>query len=96
MEISNVCVGIVIICLLVGMVAKNIKKIGDDWIPSIVGVAGGVLGLVCFYTIAGFPAADWMDAVAVGIVSGLASTGAHQAIMQKIKNKVTMEDVANE
>lgn len=96
MEISNVCVGIVILCLLVGMVAKNIKKIGDDWIPSIVGVVGGALGLVCFFTISSFPATDWLDAVSIGIVSGLASTGAHQAIMQKIKNKVTAEDVANE
>lgn len=95
MEIGSVCVSIVIMCLLVGMVAKNIKKIGDDWIPSIVGVVGGVLGLVCFYTIPGF-AADWSEAITVGIVSGLASTGAHQAIMQKIKNKVTAEDVANE
>ena len=37
------------------------------------------------YVIADFPATDVLNAIAVGIVSGLASTGVHQAYKQTRK-----------
>ena len=57
----------------------------DNYIPIIVGVAGGILGVVGMYVIADFPANDVLNAIAVGIVSGLASTGVNQ-IYKQVKN----------
>ena len=42
------------------------------------GAAGGALGVVGKLVIADFPANDYLTAVAVGIVSGLAATGVDQ------------------
>ena len=69
--------GITVICYLIGNIVKN-TKLSDRWIPGIVGAAGGLLGLVGLYVMVDFPAAEPLTAVAVGIASGLASTGAHQ------------------
>lgn len=73
---------IVVICYLVGLGAKQIPKIKDELIPVIVGVAGGILGVVGMYVIPDFPASDVLNAIAIGIVSGLASTGVNQAYKQ--------------
>lgn len=70
-------IGITVICYLIGMVAKA-TAIDNKWIPVIVGVSGAVLGVAGMYFIADFPATDVINALAVGIVSGLASTGADQ------------------
>lgn len=70
-------IGITVICYLIGMVAKA-TAIDNKWIPVIVGVSGAVLGVAGMYVIADFPATDVINALAVGIVSGLASTGADQ------------------
>ena len=72
---------IVVICYLIGMGCKATGKI-DKWIPVIVGIAGGILGVVGWKTIAQFPADDILNAIAVGISSGLASTGANQIVKQ--------------
>ena len=70
--------GITVICYLIGMAVKN-SPLNDKWIPVIVGVFGGILGVVGYYIhMPDFPAVDPITAVAVGIVSGLAATGAHQ------------------
>ena len=84
MDFSTVgtCLAIVVICYLIGAGAKVAKWIKDEWIPVIVGVAGGILGVVGMYVIPDFPAQDVMNAIAVGIVSGLASTGVNQAYKQ--------------
>ena len=70
-------VAITVICYLIGMIAKA-SPIEDKWIPCIVGVLGGILGVVGMYMMPDFPAKDILNAIAIGIVSGLASTGAHQ------------------
>ena len=70
-------IGITVICYLIGMVAKS-TAIDNKWIPVIVGVAGAILGVAGMYVIADFPATDVINALAVGIVSGLASPGADQ------------------
>lgn len=87
MDISQIgtSLAIVVICYLVGMAAKAIKQINDEWIPVIVCVAGGILGAVGMHAIADFPAQDVITAIAVGIVSGLASTGVNQIWKQSKK-----------
>lgn len=77
---------IVVIAYLIGVAAKVSKKVSDEFIPVIVGVAGGILGVVGMYVMPDFPANDILNAIAIGIVSGLASTGVNQAIKQ-ISNK---------
>ena len=78
------CIAIIVICYLIGIGAKLIPGIKDDYIPVIVGVFGGILGVVGLYVIPEFPANDILNAISVGIVSGLASTGVNQ-IYKKAK-----------
>lgn len=78
--IASVAV-ITVICYLIGMAVKA-TAIENKWVPIIVGVSGGVLGLVGMLIMADFPATDYLTAVAVGIVSGLASTGVNQIAKQ--------------
>lgn len=78
------CVGISVICYLVGMIAKA-TTINNKWIPVIVGISGAALGVAGMNVITDFPATDIINAVAVGIVSGLASTGADQIVKQQKK-----------
>lgn len=70
---------ITVICYLVGI---TVKAIGGDtascYIPTIVGTVGGILGVVAMYIMPGFIASDFLTAVAIGIVSGLAATGVDQ------------------
>lgn len=88
MDFSQVgtCVAIVVICYLVGIGAKLIPAIKDNYIPVVVGIAGGILGVIGMYVIPDFPASDVLNAVAVGIVSGLASTGVNQVYKQVKKD----------
>lgn len=80
-QISTV-VAIVVITYLIGYGAKTVSKVKDEVIPVIVGVCGGILGVVGMYVIPDFPAHDILNAIAIGIVSGLASTGANQVWKQ--------------
>lgn len=87
MDITSVStvVAIVVITYLIGLGTKAIPQIKDNYIPIIVGVAGGILGIVGMYVIPDFPANDILNAIAVGIVSGLSSTGVNQ-IYKQVKN----------
>ena len=77
---------ITVICYLVGMVVKAIPNMEDKYIPIACGVCGAVLGpLALRLGVAEFPATDYMTAVAVGIVSGLAATGINQVGKQLTK-----------
>lgn len=69
---------ITVIAFLVGLAAKNIPAIDNKWVPVICAVVGGVLGAVGMNIMPDFPATEYITAVAVGIVSGLAATGVHQ------------------
>ena len=51
----------------------------------ICGVIGAVLGVVGMYYMPGYPATDIITAIAIGIVSGLAATGADQVYKQLTK-----------
>lgn len=80
-------VAIVVICYLIGLAVKAIPAIKDELIPVIVGVCGGILGVIGMFCMPDFPAADILNAIAIGIVSGLASTGVNQAYKQLSKLK---------
>lgn len=74
--------GIVVICYLVGLIVKATPWNNNKIIPIVCGMAGAALGVAGMYVMPEFPAADPITAVAVGIVSGLAATGADQIAKQ--------------
>jgi uncharacterized protein (DUF697 family) len=74
-------VGITVICYLTALGVKA-TAVDNKWLPVICGVLGGIIGAVGMNTIPDFPAQDIITAVAVGIVSGLAATGADQVYRQ--------------
>lgn len=78
--IASVAV-ITVICYLIGQVVKA-SGVDNKWIPIVVGVAGGILGVVGMHVMPDFPAQDYLTAIAVGIVSGLAATGVNQVAKQ--------------
>ena len=75
---------ITIICYLIGEIAKAVP-IDNKWIPVICGICGLLLGIAGMFIMPDFPASDYITAAAVGIVSGLAATGADQ-IMKQLKD----------
>lgn len=85
MGILATVAGITVICFLVGMGVK-VSPLDDKYIPVIVGVCGGILGGIGMYVIPDFPVDNIIDAIAVGIESGLAATGVHQLGKQLIEN----------
>lgn len=87
MDITQVgtVLAIVVITYLIGLGTKNISIIKDEAIPVIVGVCGGILGVVGMFVMPDFPAHDILNAIAIGIVSGLASTGVNQVWKQAKK-----------
>lgn len=72
---------ITVIAYLIGEAVK-VTKLDHKWIPVICGTAGALLGIAALHMMPDFPAGDYITAVAVGIVSGLAATGANEAIWQ--------------
>ena len=75
------------ITVIAFLVAEAVKATPLDtkWLPVICGIVGGILGVVGLYVMPEFPANDIVTAIAVGIVSGLAATGAHQIYKQQVK-----------
>ena len=72
---------VVIGCLLVGYVVKKwVKDVDNKYIPTIVAVLGAVLGCVVNQGID-------LEAIIYGALSGLASTGLHQAFTQFMEKK---------
>lgn len=72
---------ITVICLLIGQIVKA-TGLDNKWIPLICGVCGAALGIAGMFLMPDFPAADYITAAAVGIVSGLAATGVNQVFKQ--------------
>ena len=68
---------ITVIAYLIGFAVKA-SALDNKWIPVICGAAGGILGVLAMRIMPDFPATDYITAVAVGIVSGLAATGVNQ------------------
>lgn len=72
---------ITVICGLIGQAVK-VSPLDSKYIPVIVGACGCALGIIGRFFIEGFPGENLFAAAAVGIVSGLAATGVHQACTQ--------------
>lgn len=85
MDISSLGItgvaAITVICLLIGQGVK-VSPLNSAYIPIICGVSGGILGVAAMFIMPDFPATDYITAAAVGIVSGLAATGANQVLKQ--------------
>ena len=77
---------ITVIVYIIGLLVKA-SPLADKWIPIICGISGGVLGIAGMFLMPEFPAHDFISAAAVGIVSGLASTGADQVFKQAKKEE---------
>lgn len=76
-----------VITVIVFLVVEAVKATALDnkWMPVIAGFVGGALGVVATFVMPDFPAKDPLTAIAIGIVSGLAATGAHQIYKQLTK-----------
>ena len=79
--------GVATVSVIAWLVGETVKlsPLDNRWIPVICGICGGALGIAGMYVMPDFPAHDLMSAAAVGIVSGLAATGADQ-IGKQLKN----------
>lgn len=84
-------VAVPVITVIVFLIAELVKAIGLDnrWVPVICGFAGGILGMAAMFLMPEYPAKDYLTACAVGIVSGLAATGAHQVYVQLVRKGET-------
>lgn len=83
---------IIIICYLIGEIFKLLvlkKKNKYKYVPIIVGTFGGLLGLLAYYISPSIVlnVDSPFIALALGIVSGLASTGTHEIIKKIIKKE---------
>ena len=73
---------ITVICYLIGLGIKT-SKLDEKYIPVICGTVGAIMGVVSYLVkMPDFPANDPINAIAIGIVSGLAATGANQIYKQ--------------
>ena len=72
---------IVLIAFFVGQIIK-ITPLDDKWIPVICGCVGGIFGIIGRSVIPELAETNWINALAMGISSGLAATGIHQAYKQ--------------
>jgi multisubunit Na+/H+ antiporter MnhB subunit len=72
---------ITVICYLVMEILKT-TSLNRKWLPIISGLLGGGVGALAMLIMPSYPASDYLNAVAIGIVSGLAATGVNQAAKQ--------------
>lgn len=72
------------ITVIVFLICQAVKatSLDNKWLPVIAGASGAILGVVGMLVMSGYPATDYITAVAVGIVSGLAATGINQVYKQ--------------
>lgn len=84
MELTTGMTGITAICFFLAEMIKRIPKFNSKWIPIICGGLGLALSLVGYYCTSNFPANNVLEAIGVGIASGFAATGIHQAGKQII------------
>ncbi len=78
---------VLIICLCVGYMIKHL--IPTDRVNKFIPITVGVLGILISVWNAGWSLTP--ETIVVGLVSGLASTGAHEAFKQFIDNNKNNE-----
>lgn len=74
---------VLIACLVVGYCIKHISwlaAVSNEYIPTILAVLGAVLGCVAVGSVS-------LENIVYGAVTGLASTGLHQAFSQLINKE---------
>lgn len=74
---------VLVACLVVGYCIKHIswlEAVSNEYIPTILAVLGAVLGCVSAGTVS-------LENIVYGAVTGLASTGLHQAFSQLINKE---------
>lgn len=71
---------ITVIAYAAGQAMRALGRL-DRWSPTVCAALGGALGVAGLYIMPGFPAGDAITA-AIGVVSGLAATGAQQVVKQ--------------
>ena len=74
---------VLIACLVVGYCIKHISwlaAVSNEYIPTILAVLGAVLGCVAAGSVS-------LENIVYGAVTGLASTGLHQAFSQLINKE---------
>ena len=75
-------VAITVLVYIGGLLVRS-TKLDNKWIPAFCGVFGVLLGIVAFAIgMPDFPAADYINAAAIGGASGLAATGIDQVAKQ--------------
>ena len=88
MDIANLGIAAIpVITVIVFLAVEAVKAtpLDNKWLPVIAGSFGGVLGVVAMFVMPDYPGKDILTAIAIGIVSGLAATGAHQIYKQLTK-----------
>ncbi len=82
---------IVVCCYLLAEIYKlAFKKFQSAYrfIPVVTAIAGGLMGILIFYTAPGMMnAKDVYEALMIGLASGAGATGANQVIKQIFGNK---------
>lgn len=88
MDIGNLGIAAIpVITVIVFLAVEAVKAtpLDNKWLPVIAGGFGGLLGVVAMFVMPDYPGKDILTAIAIGIVSGLAATGAHQIYKQLTK-----------
>ena len=82
--LSNYIVPVIVAaCLLIGFIVKKwVKDVDNKWIPTIVAIAGALLSILI--NLGNISTDTVLNIVVGGAISGLASTGLHQAFSQWI------------
>ena len=75
--------GITVICMLAAQIIKS-TSLDTKWLPAICGAMGCLPGILAMNIMREFPAQDYITSAAIGIVSGVAATGAQPDVKQLI------------
>ena len=84
-ELGIAAIPVITVIVFLAVEAVKATPLDNKWLPVIAGGFGGILGVVAMMVMQEFPANDPLTAIAIGIVSGLAATGAHQVYKQLTK-----------
>ena len=86
-SLGIIAIPVITVIVFLAVEAVKATPLDNKWLPVIAGTFGGILGEVAMFIMQDFPANDYLTAFAIGIVSGLAATGAHQVYKQLTKNE---------
>ena len=67
-------------CLVIGYCLKNTQHFKDEYIPTTVTLAGAILACLNAHTFT-------LELLIQGAITGLSSTGLHEAFTQLLKNQ---------